>query len=231
MGRFARCGRHVVYGVLVLIAGGGWYVTQALNVDNQVIGYFEDDSRIRIDDAAINAKFGGTTTISVLLESNRVDVFKTPEMMSAVDRIEKRLRDNALVGYTYSAADFVERMNWALSDSPKPADHRLPDNLTGPMLAQYFLLYENANGQDLFDVVDRRFQNGRILAVLHTDRSSEVSAIMDDVVKYAAGLFPLIPGCASRGMVKSWFPPPMPWFGARYRACCWPLSLLPCWSW
>lgn len=190
LGRFARYGRHVVYGVLVLIAGGGWYVTQALNVDNQVIGYFEDDSRIRIDDAAINAKFGGTTTISVLLESNRVDVFKTPEMMSAVDRIEKRLRDNALVGYTYSAADFVERMNWALSDSPKPADHRLPDNLTGPMLAQYFLLYENANGQDLFDVVDRRFQNGRILAVLHTDRSSEVSAIMDDVVKYAAGLFP-----------------------------------------
>ena len=58
------------------------------------------------------------------------------------------------------------------------------------MLAQYYLLYENANGQDLFDVVDRRFSNGRILTVLHSDRSSEVGAVIERVMNEARTVLP-----------------------------------------
>lgn len=189
-GLFARYGKKLALGMLALIVLCSWYVAENLTIDNQVIGYFEEDSRIRQDDAAINAKFGGTTPISVMIESPQVDAFKDPALMQAVAKIQERLRERSEVGFTYSVADFVKRLHQVTQDSFAAEQYRLPDDISGPLLAQYFLLYENANGRDLFDVVDRRFQNGRVLAILHTDRSSAVSAVKQDVLAYAQQVLP-----------------------------------------
>lgn len=190
LGHFARYGKKLALGMLVLIVLCSWYVAENLTVDNQVIGYFEEDSRIRQDDAAINARFGGTTPISVMIESEQVDVFKDPALIQAVAKIQEHLRERSEVGFTYSSADFVKRLHQVTQDRFAAEQYRLPDDISGPLLAQYFLLYENANGRDLFDVVDRRFQSGRVLAILHTDRSSEVGAVKQDVLAYARQVLP-----------------------------------------
>lgn len=190
LGHFARFGKKLALGMLVLIVLCSWYVVENLTVDNQVIGYFEQDSRIRQDDAAINAKFGGTTPISVMIESEQPDVFKDPALIQAVAKIQDHLRQDQKVGFTYSAADFVKRLHQITQERFAAEQYRLPDDISATLLAQYFLLYENANGRDLFDVVDRRFQSGRVLAILHTDRSSEVGAVMQDVLAYAKQVLP-----------------------------------------
>jgi predicted RND superfamily exporter protein len=190
LGHLARYGRKLALGMLVAIVLCSWYVVENLTVDNQVIGYFEEDSRIRQDDAAINAKFGGTTPISVMIESDRVDAFKDPAVIQAVARLQEHLHQQQLVGFTYSSADFVKRLHQVTRDEFAADQYRLPDDISGTLLAQYFLLYENANGRDLFDVVDRRFQNGRVLAILHTDRSSEVAAVMKDTLAFARDVLP-----------------------------------------
>jgi predicted RND superfamily exporter protein len=190
LGSFVRYGRSLALGMLAAIALCGWYVVEHLSVDNQVIGYFEEDSRIRQDDAAINAKFGGTTPISIMLESSQVDAFKDPAVIEAVARLQQHLREQQLVGFTYSPADFVKRLHQVTQDEFAAEQYRLPNDISASLLAQYYLLYENANGRDLFDVVDRRFQNGRVLAILHTDRSSEVGALMRDALDYAREVLP-----------------------------------------
>ena len=195
LGRVAGHGKTVVLAVLALMVVGLVYTQQNLTVDNQVIGYFEPDSRIRQDDAAINANFGGSTVVSFLLESKDVDAFKQPQVMLAVEKLQQQLNNDPLVGFTISPVNFIERMHQVLSagegeTSGSAADYRLPSDLTQPMLAQYYLLYENANGQDLFDVVDRRFSNGRILTVLHSDRSSEVGAVIERVMNEARTVLP-----------------------------------------
>lgn len=190
LGRFARYGRRLAFGMLAAILLCGWYVVEHLTVDNQVIGYFEDDSRIRQDDAAINALFGGTTPISVMIESDRADAFKDPAVIQGVARLQEHLRQQPLVGFTYSPADFVKRLHQVTQDTFATEQYRLPDDISATLLAQYYLLYENANGRDLFDVVDRRFQNGRVLAILHTDRSSEVGAVMRDALAKAREVLP-----------------------------------------
>ncbi len=195
LGRVAGHGKTVVLAVLALMVVGLVYTQQNLTVDNQVIGYFEPDSRIRQDDAAINANFGGSTVVSFLLESKDVDAFKQPQVMLAVEKLQQQLNNDPLVGFTISPVNFIERMHQVLSagegeSSGSAADYRLPSDLTQPMLAQYYLLYENANGQDLFDVVDRRFSNGRILTVLHSDRSSEVGAVIERVMDEARNVLP-----------------------------------------
>src|SRR5690554_400778 len=190
LGRVAGHGKGLVIAVLVMMVGGIIYTQQNLKVDNQVIGYFEDDSRIRQDDAAINANFGGSTVVSFLLESKEVDAFKQPQVIEAVEKLQLQLNENPLVGFTLSPVNFIERMHQVLSDNASVADYRLPSDLTQSMLAQYYLLYENANGQDLFDVVDRRFSNARILTVLHSDRSSEVGAVIDRLLSEANTVLP-----------------------------------------
>lgn len=189
-GRIAGHGKAVVIPAVVLMLAGLVITQQKLTVDNQVIGYFEEDSRIRQDDAAINANFGGSTVVSFLLESKGTDAFKKPETLQAVAALQQRLQQNPLVGFTLSPADFIKRMHQVLSDSGSQIEFRLPDDLTQPMLAQYFLLYENANGQDLWDVVDRRFANGRILAVLHSDRSSDMAIVIQELRTLAADILP-----------------------------------------
>ncbi|WP_373389267.1 RND family transporter [Pseudomonas alcaligenes] len=190
LGRFARYGRRLAFGMLAAILLCGWYVVEHLTVDNQVIGYFEDDSRIRQDDAAINALFGGTTPISVMIESDRADAFKDPAVIQGVARLQEHLRQQPLVGFTYSPADFVKRLHQVTQETFAAEQYRLPADISATLLAQYYLLYENANGRDLFDVVDRRFQNGRVLAILHTDRSSEVGAVMRDALAKAREVLP-----------------------------------------
>jgi len=191
LGHFARYGRRLAFGMLVAIVLCSWYVVENLSIDNQVIGYFEEDSRIRQDDAAINAKFGGTTPISIMIESDRTDAFKDPAVIQGVARLQEHLRQQQLVGFTYSPADFVKRLHQVTRDQFAAEQYRLPDDISASLLAQYYLLYENANGRDLFDVVDRRFQNGRVLAILHTDRSSEVGALMRDALDYAREVLPV----------------------------------------
>lgn len=184
-----RRGRFIVYGLLLVMAGGAGYVATQLEVDNQVIGYFEDDSRIRQDDALINQHFGGTTPVNFLLEANRPDALKDPAVLSAIDKIEARLREHQQVGYVLSPVGFVKRLHQTLDDDHSAAGFALP-TLSTELLAQYFLMYENASGRDLFDVVDRRFQNARVVTMLHTDRSSEVQAVLEDVTAYAKQVLP-----------------------------------------
>jgi predicted RND superfamily exporter protein len=175
---------------VVLIGICGVVISQHLKVDNQVIGYFEESSKIRIDDKVLNQHFGGTTPISVMIESPQVDAFKQADYVLALEKIENRLKSHSLVGYTYGLPDFVKRLNQALNNDMSKQAYALPKTLSTELLSQYYLLYENGNGRDLFDVVDRRYQNSRVLAILHSDKSSEVSTIINDAMTYAESVLP-----------------------------------------
>ncbi len=186
----AKYAKPAIAFTLVLIVICGAIITQQLKVDNQVIGYFEEDSQIRVDDKALNQHFGGTTPISIMVETNEVDAFKQSEYVYALELIENRLKSHDLVGYTYGLPDFIKRLNQALNNDLSTQAYALPDDLSVELISQYYLLYENGNGRDLFDVVDRRYQNARVLAILHSDKSSEVGVIMEDILSYAASVLP-----------------------------------------
>ncbi|MGR6873393.1 efflux RND transporter permease subunit [Pseudomonas sp. HK3] len=175
---------------VILIGVCGLIISQQLKVDNQVIGYFEETSQIRIDDKVLNEHFGGTTPISVMVQSDQVDAFKQADYVLALEKIENRLKSHDLVGYTYGLPDFVKRLNQALNNDMTAQAYSLPNSLSTELLSQYYLLYENGNGRDLFDVVDRRYQNSRVLAILHSDKSSEVSTIINDIMTYSASVLP-----------------------------------------
>lgn len=190
MSGVSKYAKFAVIGMVLLMAGSGVVISQLLKVDNQVIGYFEETTQIRVDDKVFNERFAGTNPNSILIESNQVDAFKQPQFIEALEKIDARLKSHEIVGFTYGIPDFVKRLNQTLNNDMSDAAFSLPKEMTPELLSQYFLLYENGNGRDLFDVVDRRYQNARILSVMKSDRSSEVSVVIDDVMAYAQTVLP-----------------------------------------
>ena len=69
-------------------------------------------------------------------------------------------------------------------DSFAAEQYRLPADISGPLLAQYFLLYENANGRDLF--VRWCTEAG---CTVH-----EVTPILDDGPILGQARLPILPG-------------------------------------
>ena len=186
----SKYAKPAIAATVILIGVCAVVISQTLKVDNQVIGYFEETSQIRVDDKVLNEHFGGTTPISVMIESSQVDAFKQADYVLALEKIENRLKSQDLVGYTYGLPDFIKRLNQALNNDMSEKAYSLPESISAELLSQYYLLYENGNGRDLFDVVDRRYQNSRVLGILHSDKSSEVGVIVEDILSYAASVLP-----------------------------------------
>ncbi len=180
--------RFAVIGVALAVLVVSFIGIMDLRVDNRVIGYFKPEARIRVDDKVFNEHFGGTTLVNLVFSADRPDAFKRMDLVSAVDQVERSLRADPQVGYSYSVAEFVRRLNQMLHGGD-PAYYALPQP-TENILAQYFLLYENSRGRDLFDVVDHRYQTARIAFAIKTDQSSLVKEIVDKAVQHAHAVMP-----------------------------------------
>lgn len=168
--------------LLVLMLAG----MLALQVDNHSSAGFSEDSRFRQDDAAINRLLGGTFPVNLLLTSSEDDLLSSPETLQAIEHIQARLATHASVGYSVSPADFLKRIHQVLRSEPAA----LPQPLTRDIVAQYYFLYENSNGQDLRTVLDETGRHARIAVLFHTDRASEFRRVIDDVTTYAATVLP-----------------------------------------
>lgn len=163
------------------------YSLKDLRVDNKAIGYFEEDSRIRRDNDVINRYFGGTLLMNITFRADQPNAFKDPALIAALEKVQQRLLSNADIGYVYGMPDFMRLINKALHGDD-PAQYRLP--LQKEEIAQDLLLYESSSGRGLFDVVDPKFQNARIVAFTHSDRSSVLERSLNDALQYARTIMP-----------------------------------------
>ncbi len=175
----------VLAATLALIAGAG-YVSRDLHVDNHNIVQFSEDSRIRQDDAILNRYFGGTVPINVWFSAADARRFTQPDVIKAMDLIAQRFEQHDIIGYVGSPSNLVKRIHQLLNNT----DYTLPDDMTPELVAQYFLLYENGNGQEIRDSLDDNYQNARLVALSHTDQSSKVRAVVEDVRAYAQSVLP-----------------------------------------
>src|SRR5690606_38138591 len=99
-GRIAGHGNGVVIAAVVLMRAGLITTQQRVTVDKQVIGYLQEDRRIRQGDAAINAEIGGSRVVSSPLDSKDKYGFKSPDALPAVAVLQQRLQQSPRVGFT-----------------------------------------------------------------------------------------------------------------------------------
>lgn len=177
-----------VAGLVVLLSLGG---LASLRVDSSLRGYFSASSQLRQDDAVINERFAGASVLKVLLDGHVEGALQQPEVLRAIDDLQRFIERLPEVGKTLSLVDYVKRMHRAM-DAQAADKAAIPDRQA--LIAQYLLLY-SLSGQpdDLSNLVDPTYREGIVLAFNKSDAAAFVHALVNDLNGYAVQRFAGLP--------------------------------------
>jgi len=160
----------VITTVIILIISG--YGITKVWIDSSFLKNFEEDSNIVQVDHFVNKHFGGTSTLNIILDSNKKDTFKHPDVLKLVDKLQKEATKNKLIGSSFSLTDYINRMNMVMhSDDNK--FNTIPDSQNA--VAQYLLLYEmSGDPENLWKTVDYDYKKMNLVFQLKNDSSKTI---------------------------------------------------------
>lgn len=129
-------------------------------VNNNMVHWFKAGSELRTADRVMNARLGGTSTGYLVVQGAGEDAIKDPAMLRGIERLQRELEKDPLVGKTFSVADYVKRINRVLHNDD-PAYETIPDSASE--IGQYLFLFgASAKPSDLDNVVDYPFQRANV---------------------------------------------------------------------
>ena len=149
----------VAFGVIMLLALTG---IPKVELDSNPLNYYAPESSVRSINTIIDQHFGGSTTMSVVIEGD----IKSPEVLSQIDKIQAFLEQQDGIGYSLAITDFVKLMNQSMNNGD-PAYYRIPNSRQ--LVSQYLLLYswESSDGY-LDSYVDYDYQVAQIVIRVNT---------------------------------------------------------------
>jgi hypothetical protein len=168
----------------VLIIAVSLIGIQKIWINSSFLDKFEKDSDIVQTDKFINENFGGTSSLNLILDSDgKKDVFKQPEVLKLVDKMQKDVNDQLqVVGNTFSLTDYMNRMNKVMN-ADQEAYNTIPDDQN--MIAQYLLLYEmSGDPENLNKVVDYNYEKLNVSFQLKKDDSKAINSALDIIHTY-----------------------------------------------
>ena len=158
-----------IVGVLLIISLVG---IRKVWINSSFLDKFEKESEITLTDAFVNSKFGGTSTLNVILESNQPDAFKQPENLLIMDAIQNETEKLPLVGNSFSLADYLKRMNKVMN-ADRDEFYTIPSD--DEMVAQYLLLYEmSGDPENLLKVINYDYNRTNLTFQLKGDDSKTI---------------------------------------------------------
>jgi len=185
----SRVIRHkyiTLFATIVIVALSVWGTTRVW-INSSFLDKFEKNSDIVKTDAFINENFGGTSTLNVILDSENNDAFKEPEILRAIDSLQKDVEGSLkVVGNSFSLADYLRRMNKVMhADSAKY--NVIPS--TRELVAQYLLLYEmSGDPENLWEVVDYNYQKANLTFQLKSDNSIALNSAIAEIEEHKPAL-------------------------------------------
>ncbi len=126
--------------------------------------------------------FQGSATVELLLDSGVENGFHDPELLDRLEELRiyaSSLERGAIsVGKTVSLADVLKEINQALNEN-RAEHYAIPQDRR--LVAQEFLLFENAGSDDLEDLVDSRFQLASFMLKVPHEDAIELAPFFDEV--------------------------------------------------
>ncbi len=166
----------------VIIVGVSLSGIPKIWINSSFLDKFERNSDIVLTDAFINEHFGGTNSINVVLEGKEKDAFKQPDALRLIDRLQDDVEQLALVGSSFSLADFLKRMNKVMNADDE-AFNTIPDS--PELIAQYLLLYEmSGDPENLWEVVDYGYQKANVMVQIKSDNSKDIKEVLTVLDQY-----------------------------------------------
>lgn len=159
---------------------------------NSLRDLFFEQTDLRKDDRVLNQKFGGTSTLNILISTPAPDGLKDPNIMRAIEGLQTRLKENPAVGRTESYVDYVKRMRRTFYQDD-PRSEQVPDS--PEEAAQFLFLYSvSGNPDDFKRLADVGYQNAVILTFLKSDATELAEQLIRTIDEYKAAHFPRCDG-------------------------------------
>ncbi len=159
-----------------------------VSIGNSLRNLFFERTSLRHDDTVLNEKFGGTSTLNILIKTETPGGLKNPKVMAAIDGLQTKLKENPLVGRTESYVDYVKGMRRSFYGGDKE-EEQVPK--TRQEAAQFLFLYSiSGNPDDFKRVADISFQNAVIMTFLKSDATALGETLIAQIKDYEAAHFP-----------------------------------------
>jgi len=147
-----------------------------LKVDTNVVNFFPKHHIIREGTKLINEHFGGTQSISILVEGD----LKNPDLLKRMDKYSKEIKQLNGVGSVMSLSDVVKILSKVLNDKTSDQYDKIPD--TRDFVAQYLGLYTmNSEESDLDQLVDYDYRHARIIITLNNTSNIAIKNIVNKI--------------------------------------------------
>lgn len=178
-GRFAdMMTRHPapVITASVLIVALSLFGISMVWINTSFLANFEKSSDIVRTDAFMNARFGGTSTLNVILDAREPDTFKDPAVLTLLDEVQHGALSLDRVGDAVSITNYLRRMNKVMHEDRAEYDS-IPES--ADMVAQYLLLYEmSGDPANLWKVVDSDYHGANLTVQMKSDDSQTIGNVV-----------------------------------------------------
>ena len=169
--------------VMVLSAIGA----SRLYVDSSWMSDFKKDSDLVAANNIFNNEFDGTIYMNVVVEGNKKNILKSPNLLRHIEDLQKYVDHLPYVGGSRSIVDYIKNMNQTLHAGNREFDV-IPDN--ADQIGEYlFLLSISGRPQQLDEMVDYDYRQGLITFAIKTDHTQVLRDIIDKTKRYIANEF------------------------------------------
>ncbi len=174
--------RHAkwVLGGTVLFVVATIPLAMQVRVESNLIEFFSPEHSISRGTARIEKQLAGVTGLEIVLTGTGRDALKDPVRLARIKALQTWLEQQPEIDRSLSLVDMLEEMNRAFSGEP-PGTDALPTSRK--LVGQLLLIYD---GTDLYELVNREFQRGRIAMSLNVHGVNEISAVIDRIKAHVA---------------------------------------------
>ncbi len=171
----------VTMAVLVPLTAGAWFI----QVETNLLKYFQADAPIVVDSTFIEDAWGGCSPLDIIIDAGEPDAAVDAETLKAVETLHDRLDAIDGVDRGESMADLISELYATMSGDPELM--RVPDS--GAAVEQLLLMVDPETTDPMMDSdrqllrLSTRFQ-GATLGV------QQARVIIDQVEQAVEGLFP-----------------------------------------
>ncbi|MFW6101733.1 MAG: efflux RND transporter permease subunit, partial [Bacteroidota bacterium] len=175
--------KKMVFAITGIVIVLSIYGLSRVWINSSFLDKFEEDSDIVQTDNFINKKFGGTTTLNVILEAERNDAFKEPDVLKVMDKMQQEVESELKVAdNSFSLADYIKRMNKVMH-ADQEEYNKIPDSQD--LIAQYLLLYEMSGDPDnLWKEVTYDYNQANLKYQLKEDDSKSLKAAISEIESF-----------------------------------------------
>ncbi|MDP2058046.1 MAG: MMPL family transporter, partial [Thiobacillus sp.] len=169
-----RNSRAVLIGTLALVLATIPLAMQ-VKVESNLIKFFAPDHSISRSTARVEAKLSGVTTMEIVLTAPGRDALKNPATLAQIKALQIWLEQQPEIDRSFSLVEVIEEMNRAFSGE-ELGPNALPTNRK--LVEQLLLIYD---GKDLYELVNREFQRGRIALNLNVHGANEIGKVIERI--------------------------------------------------